>query len=392
MSDSLQNLVNRAIFLSTEMQTHFGLGIVDAGLDFDKWEVDFSEHPSLQFTGDEPLTLRAHLIGTHAAGQGSWHWGWDNVNDFPEPVVALSHAVRRHGAAHDIAELTTDEITADEELPLRLILAAKEITGKWAHYPASAGGGTVVWMLVEGPQLQAAAPKIKQIVRSLAQGLTETTVTDHREALQAYSERRGFPLMMLPGGGLRILAEDGSADVTFDEHNRITECLPHLPLEGEAAEQFAEAAAAQPTAAPEPAPVPEPVVAAPVPEPAPAAEAPTVAPVPEPVSETPEPEPVAEAPAPETAPEAPAPEPEPVAEAPEPIAEAPAPEPEPVTEAPAAIPEPTVAPEPSPAPAPAPTPASEPAAEPAEAAATDEEARDEEAPRKKGFFKRLFGR
>jgi hypothetical protein len=387
MSDSLQHLVNRAIFLSTEMQTHFGLGLVEAGLDFDKWEVDFSENPSLQFSGDEPLTLHAHLIGTHAAGQGSWHWGWDNVNGFPEPVVALSHAVRRHGASHGITELTTDEITADEELPLRLILAAKEITGKWAHYPADAGGGTVVWMLVEGPQLEVGAPQIKQIVRSLAQGLTETTVTDHRQALQAYSERRGFPLAMLPGGGLRILAEDGYADVVFDEHNRITECVPHSPLEGEAAEQFAEAAAAQPAAEPTPAPAPvaEPALEAPVPapvaEPAPAPEAPAPAPVaePAPAPEAPAPapasEPVAEAPAPETAPEAPAPEPEPVAEAPAP---------EPPVEAPVPAAE-----EPTPEPAPEPT-APEPAAPPEEPA--EEAAEDEEAPKKKGFFKRLFGR
>ena len=90
MSDSLQSLVNRAIFFSTEMQTRFGLRIADA-----EWEVDFSENPRLAFTGEHPLTLTAHLIGTEADSPRTWHWGWDNVNEFPEPVVARSHEVRR---------------------------------------------------------------------------------------------------------------------------------------------------------------------------------------------------------------------------------------------------------------------------------------------------------
>lgn len=374
MSDSLQSLVNRAIFFSTEMQTRFGLRIADA-----EWEVDFSENPRLAFTGEHPLTLTAHLIGTEADSPRTWHWGWDNVNEFPEPVVARSHEVRRLGAAQGIGELTTDEFDSDDELPLRLVLAAKELTGIWAHYPAAAGGGTVVWMLVESPELALDAPDIKSLVRSMAQGLTETTVTDHVEALQAYAEHRGFPLVMRPDGTLRVLAADGWADVTVDEQRRITNCQVHSPLEGEAAEEFA---AARSAVSGEPGAPTEETVPSP-------AEAPaeTSAPVESPVEESAEapaaPEPVEPAPAP-TAPEPvePAPDVEQPAEdtapAPEsPAAEtAPAPEPSTAAEAPA--------PEPQPEPRPAPV---EPSADrPADAPAEDAE------PRKKGFFRKLFGR
>lgn len=397
MSDSLQSLVNRAIFFSTEMQTRFGLRIADA-----EWEVDFSGNPRLAFTGEQPLTLTAHLIGTEADSPRTWHWGWDNVNGFPEPVVARSHEVRRLGAARGIGELTTDEFDSDDELPLRLVLAAKELTGIWAHYPAAAGGGTVVWMLVESPELTLGEPAIKALVRSMAQGLTETTVTDHVEALQAYAEHRGFPLVMRPDGTLRVLAADGWADVTVDEQRRITNCQVHAPLEGEAAEEFAAAHSSAPgepgapaeETAPAPAstPVEAPVETSTPTESAveaPAAEAPAapVEPAPAPTAPAPvEPAPAVERPAEDTAPapESPAAE---TAPAPEQstAAEAPAPEPQPEPR-PAPV-EPS-APEPAPEPADsAPRPAPEPAADrPADAPAEDEE------PRKKGFFRKLFGR
>ncbi len=312
MTETLQDLVNRAVFLSAEMQAAFGRRIADAD-----WEVDFAaDPPTLRFTGEQPLEVRAHMLGSESQQTSTWHWGWDNINDFPAPVVDLSHAVRRHGAAHELGELTTEEIDLSEELALRLTLAAKTITGLWAHYPVDAGGGSVVWLLVEHPELTLGQPAIRDLVRSLAQGLTETEVTDHRAALIAYAEQRGFPLVELPADGLRLLAADGSADVTFDEQNRITNCALHQPLEGEAAEQFAGRSS---TPATTPAPAVEGPVPAPAPEPAPEAGEPEPAPAPaEPVAE---PEP---APEPATTPE---PAPEPVA--PTPAAEEPAPAPEP---------------------------------------------------------------
>lgn len=374
MSDSLQSLVNRAIFFSTEMQTRFGMRIAGA-----EWEVDFSADPRLEFAGEQPLSTTAHLIGTVADSPRTWHWGWDNINGFPDPVVARSHEVRRYGAAREIGELTLDEFDADEEMPLRLTLAAKEITGVWAHYPAAAGGGTVVWMLVESPELELPEPQIKSIVRSMAQGLTETTVSDHVEALQAYASHRGFPLLMRPDGTLRALAADGWADVTVDEQRRITNCQMHSPLEGEAAEEFAahrstDAVPAEPTPAPAPEPTPAPT---PVPAPEPEPASPVAEPAPEPAPESPAAE-TAPAPEPESAPEAPAPEPRPEPR-PAPI------EPEPVEPAPV---EPgPVEPEPAPAPAePVPAPAAEDRERPEDTPQSDEE------PRKKGFFRKLFGR
>lgn len=237
MSTTLQDLVNRAVFLSTETQTHFGGLIADAA-----WEVDFTADPHLTFTDEDGAALRTrpHLLGSESTSQGTWLWGWENINEFPEAVVGLSHEVRKFGAAEDLSEFVTPELDLDDELALRLTLAAKEATGKWAHYPAAAGAGTTVWLLVDVPELVLPEPTVKASVRALMQGLTQTTVNDHRAALAAYVAKRGIPTAPLAGGGLRLLFADGSADISFDEMRRISNCEVHAPLEGEAATQYSE--------------------------------------------------------------------------------------------------------------------------------------------------------
>ena len=238
MSSTLQDLVNRAVFYSTEVQTHFGALIADA-----EWEVDFSSDPHLTFTSADGGVLRArpHLLGSESGREKTWLWGWENVNDFPDAVVGLSHEVRKFGAAEDVTELTTPELSLDEELALRLTLASKEATDKWAHYPAAAGAGTTVWLLVDAAEVALPAPQVKVSVRALMQGLTQTTVTDHRAAVEAYVVKRGIPTAELPDGGLRMLFADGSADLSFDDERRISNCDLNAPLEGEAADQFAAA-------------------------------------------------------------------------------------------------------------------------------------------------------
>lgn len=237
MSESLQTLVDRAAFLSAEVQQRFGTLI--GGSDFD---VDFSAAPRLRFSGENPVTFRPHMIGSSVErrAEKTWHWGWDNLNDFPEPVVALSARVRDHGEAHGVPELMDAELPVDsKDLPLALTLAAKVVTGAWAHYPVAAGGGTTVWVLVDDERLAGGDPELKPVVRAIASGITGLELSDHRAALAAYAELRGLRTVPLPEGGVRILCADGSADVTFDGEERIASCQAHQPLEGDAAEQFA---------------------------------------------------------------------------------------------------------------------------------------------------------
>jgi len=395
MSDSLQSLVDRAAFLSAEVQQRFGALI--AGRDF---EVDFSAAPTLRFTGDEPVDFRPHMMGTSVDRQAerTWHWGWDNVNDFPEQVVALSARVRDHGSAHGITQLHEAELPSDpENLPLALTLASKAITGAWAHYPVAAGGSTTVWVLVDDERLALGQPELKPVVRAIASGISGLEVADHRTALASYAELRGLRTAPLVEGGVRILCADGSADVTFDEQERITSCQAHQPLEGEAAEQFARVGAVTGTAV-----FGEAAVGLPAPvEPSPAEAAPATsdradaAPVEEAPAEA-VPAEAAEAPVdaaqedaaqesavrpsePQSVPDSPAaPQPETASADPESAVAGPESAAEPVPAAPEAAAEPAAA-----------GPEAADSADAAEPAAAHEERPQKE---KKGLFRRLFGR
>lgn len=381
MSDSLQSLVDRAAFLSAEVQQRFGSVIAER-----EFEIDFSSAPTLRFTGDQPIGFRPHMLGSSVSRQAekTWHWAWDNVNEFPEQVVALSARVREHGSAHGIAELCDAEQPLEpENLPLALTLASKAITGAWAHYPVAAGGGTTVWVLIDDERLALGEPELKPVVRALASGITGLEVSDHRIALASYAELRGLRTAPLPDGGVRILCADGSADVTFDEQERIASCQANQTLEGEAAEQFARIGAVTGTAvfgeaaAGLPLPVESapaeraPVTAAAADEPAAAEPTPVTEPTPA-EQPTPAPGPAA-AEAPTAADEAGA-------------AEGPAPSPE---EHPAVDEQPAAEESPEPAAA---TPAPPEGAAPQDAA--PEEAAPEERPQKekKGLLRRLFGR
>ncbi|WP_349829226.1 DUF6882 domain-containing protein [Brevibacterium litoralis] len=387
MSQTLQDLVDQAVFLSTEAQSAFGAVIADEDGNPPRWDVDFGDRPTLTFQveheGVSPLVTRPHFVasqvveggtgGGFAAGsaggrggrgrtRGTWRWGWDNISEFPAPVVAGSERTRDLGQEHGIAELTTAELTVDEDECLRLVLAAKVATNLWTHYPAPAGGGTTAWLLVQGPGTLLGTPTIQTLVRSIAMGIQLTAVSDHRAAVFHYGRLRRFPVVDIEldegeegASKVRILASDGSADLTFDAQNRVVNAAMQLPGSPTVIAQYEDLVEGLP-ATPEPfvpfevsveeAPTRQEEV--PTREPEPAAEAP--APQPEPAVE--HPEPAAEAPAAETAP---------VTPRPEPAAEAPTPEPRP---------------EPTP---PAPTKA--------------EDTKDgDDKPKKKGFLKRLFGR
>ena len=125
-----------------------------------------------------------------------------------------------------------------DDAPAALTLAAKAITGAWAHYPVPAGGGTTAWVLVDDARLDPGEPQLKPVVRALAAAITGCEVSDHRAALTAYAQLRGLRTAPLPDGGVRLLCADGSADVTFDESDRVASCQAHQPLEGEAAQQY----------------------------------------------------------------------------------------------------------------------------------------------------------
>lgn len=217
MADSpttLADLVDDAIFLSTETQafideTWGGLG----------WNVDMSG-PSFVFASAPPTVLRAHFVGSAAPGPNSWLWAWNNVNGFPEASVALAANIRDEWP--DLRETTTAELPLEhDDLPLRLTLAAKTASGRFAHVDVDAGNGTRIWILLQGAEVEALPVlTVPRLLRVLSEGISTTAVADHRRALDSYARMR--PLELAWTGDVATIAlPDGAVAVTLDAEGRI---------------------------------------------------------------------------------------------------------------------------------------------------------------------------
>lgn len=143
MTNSLQDLIDASIFISTEYQARLAELVGTS-----EWNVDFTSQ-SLDFETTPPLSLKPHLLGTESENRGTWIWSWQQLGYFPDSVVSAAIQARETGERDGLAELTTDELPLSESLARRLTLATKTISGLYAHYPLPAGAGVRAWTLLE---------------------------------------------------------------------------------------------------------------------------------------------------------------------------------------------------------------------------------------------------
>lgn len=210
MTKTLQDLIDEALFLSTEHQARLAELTGDSD-----WAVDFSS-PSFSLKSDESVRLTPHLLGTESEQRGSWIWAWQEMGHFPAEVVTAAVQTREAGDRLGVQELTTDELILSEGLARRLTLAAKAATGIYAHYPAAAGGGVRAWLLVDGPQFELPEPTVQRMGRVMAQALQTGTAQNHQRAVDSYAHLRGAHIAWDTDACAVITAADGAMRLWFD--------------------------------------------------------------------------------------------------------------------------------------------------------------------------------
>lgn len=251
----LATLADAGAFVSHEHQAHLA-DVVRIGA----WRVDPAAATFVFTGGDgEEHRVGAHLIGTSSPEDGTWLWGWQNVNGFPHAFVRQSERVRGLGERYGIAELATATLPLTDGLPESLLHAVKAVTGMTAHYSAPTGnGGTRAWLLLDDPSLALPAATVARAVGVVTSALAEGDATDHRRALTAWTEQRGVGLTHVADDVDELALTDGTLQVRFDGSGRIAGLGRRLRGA---------------PAAPVPEPEPEPVVE-PEPEPLPEVPAP----------------------------------------------------------------------------------------------------------------------
>ncbi|MHC5558456.1 DUF6882 domain-containing protein [Kocuria sp. U4B] len=212
MTKTLQDLIDESIFISTEYQARLAELTQGAG-----WDVDFSA-PAFTLQTEPPVTLTPYLLGTDSASRGSWIWSWQELGHFPAAVVSAAVQAREAGTRLGVAELSTDELPVAEGLARRLTLAAKAVTGIYAHYPATAGGGVTAWLLLEGPEFELSELTVERMMRVIAEALTTDTAVDHNLAVDSYAKLRGAHIEWDTEATCVVTVADGAQRFWFDDH------------------------------------------------------------------------------------------------------------------------------------------------------------------------------
>jgi hypothetical protein len=225
MTKTLQELIDESIFISTEYQAR--LAELTQGAE---WDVDFSA-PAFTLQTEPPVSLTPYLLGTDSTSRGSWIWSWQELGHFPAVVVSAAVQAREAGRRLGVDELSTDELPAAEGLARRLTLAAKGVTGVYAHYPATAGGGVTAWLLLEGPELELPELTVERMMRVIAEALTTDTAVDHNLAVDSYAKLRGAHIEWDTEATCVVTVRDGAQRFWFDAH-QISGVEPAEPTVG----------------------------------------------------------------------------------------------------------------------------------------------------------------
>jgi hypothetical protein len=214
----LAALADAGAFVSHEHQSHLA-ELVRA----DGWRIDAAAS-ALVFLDAEgrERSVRAHFIGTSSPEDGTWLWGWDNINGFPRSFVKQGERVRALGERYAIREFTTATLPLEEDLPATLLKAVKAVTGVTAHFSAATGnGGTRAWLLLDDPYLALPEPTVARAVAVLTSALAAGGPADHRRALVAWTQQRGVQMTRVDDDVEELVLPDGALQVRFDVADRI---------------------------------------------------------------------------------------------------------------------------------------------------------------------------
>ena len=210
MTNSLQDLIDASIFISTEYQARLAELIGSADYD-----VNFAEQ-SLTFKAADPVSFQPYLLGTESENRGTWIWSWQQLGYFPNAVVSAALQARDAGERDSVLELSTDEIPLSDGLARRLTLATKTVTGLYAHYPLPSGS-VRAWCLIDSPELTLDAPTYKGVGRVIAKALQSEDIHDHPLAINSYARQRGFHTAWDTEATVVLTMTDGALRLWFDE-------------------------------------------------------------------------------------------------------------------------------------------------------------------------------
>ena len=146
------------------------------------WNVDLERGVISFGTREYPL----QFIGSESASSGTWLWGWENINDFPEKIIRLARETREFGAAQQIEALTTDEFDLNDTYNgHNLSIVTCGLADGYAYYRCPHNGGAFFVGLSDVPDAVFDPVDFPRFVSVVTQCI-EQFALDHRIFAEAF--------------------------------------------------------------------------------------------------------------------------------------------------------------------------------------------------------------
>lgn len=114
------------------------------------WHVDFSEG-TISFGEDK---FPVQFIGSESSRSGTWMWGWNNVNNFPESLILLPNEMLKLGETWNLDPLRTPQFELSDILSGHtLSIAACCLSNEdYFYYRGPHNGGAVLMAVGDVPK------------------------------------------------------------------------------------------------------------------------------------------------------------------------------------------------------------------------------------------------
>ncbi|HEY1015895.1 MAG TPA: hypothetical protein VGE07_24515 [Herpetosiphonaceae bacterium] len=187
------------------------------------WQVSISQG-TITFGGEKSFPIQ--VLGTESQGSGTWLWSWANAaSNLPPAVVRAAEELRDWGAEHGIPELTEAELSLEAVSGHLLSMIAAGVLSADCYYRGPYEGGAV-FLLLEAPELRERLTPAIRIINVFVQ-LISTFEVDHRRALLAYLQARGYECEAR-GDELVGFNQEGSITFRFDDQDRFVSSNVHV--------------------------------------------------------------------------------------------------------------------------------------------------------------------
>ncbi|MCL2147816.1 MAG: hypothetical protein FWH47_00530 [Methanomassiliicoccaceae archaeon] len=153
------------------------------------WNVDFGE--GTIYFGDDGFPVQ--FIGSESSSSGTWLWGWENVNGFPDGILRVAASARAAGEGWGLPPLTTPELALGDAINGHtLSVVAVSVCGEDVCYYRGPHDGGAVLMAFPAPEEVFAPVDAMRFVSVSMQCIQQFDV-DHEVFIRGFLHQNGTP-------------------------------------------------------------------------------------------------------------------------------------------------------------------------------------------------------